>query len=163
MKSFRHFFTFLSLLIFAFLFGCQSKNESKQEDLIPKYLTGYEDLYKQDPRKANLEWFKEARFGLFMHYGLYSILEDGEFKSGDDVLVLVNGCGATTLMEMFIIFNRLDEILKDRNISPYKPLIGNYVTTQEMAGFSLSMAPADDEIKRLWSQPANTPYFKVMG
>ena len=91
------------------------------------------------------------------------ILEDGEFKSGDDVLVLVNGCGATTLMEMFILYNRLDEILKDRNLSPYKPLIGNYVTTQEMAGFSLSMAPADDEIKRLWSQPANTPFFKVMG
>ncbi|MCP4630439.1 MAG: dihydroxyacetone kinase subunit DhaK, partial [bacterium] len=91
------------------------------------------------------------------------ILDDGEFKSGDEGLVLVNGCGATTLMEMFILYNRLDEILKEKNITPYRPLIGNYVTTQEMAGFSLSMAPADAEIKRLWSQPANTPFFKVMG
>ena len=91
------------------------------------------------------------------------ILDDGEFKSGDDVLVLVNGCGATTLMELFILYNRLDEILKERNISTFKPLIGNYVTTQEMAGFSLSMAPANAEIKRLWAQPANTPFFKVMG
>jgi dihydroxyacetone kinase-like protein len=91
------------------------------------------------------------------------ILDDGEFKSGEEVLVLVNGCGATTLMEMFILYNRLDEILKEKNITPYRPLIGNYVTTQEMAGFSLSMAPADAEIKRLWSQPANTPFFKVMG
>ncbi len=91
------------------------------------------------------------------------ILDDGEFKSGDDVLVLVNGSGATTLMELFILYNRLDEILKEKNITPYKPLIGNYVTTQEMAGFSLSMAPADGEIKRLWSQPANTPFFKMMG
>ena len=90
------------------------------------------------------------------------ILEDGEFKSGDEVLVLVNGCGATTLMEMFILYNRLDKILMEKNITPYKPLIGNYVTTQEMAGFSLSMALADEEIRRLWSQPANTPFFKVM-
>jgi dihydroxyacetone kinase-like protein len=90
------------------------------------------------------------------------ILDDGEFKSGDEVLVLVNGCGATTLMEMFILYNRLDKILAEKNITPCKPLIGNYVTTQEMAGFSLSMALADEEIKRLWSQPANTPFFKVM-
>lgn len=91
------------------------------------------------------------------------VLDDGAFKSGDDVLVLLNGSGATTLMELFILYNRLDEILKEKNITPYKPLIGNYVTTQEMAGFSLSMAPADSEIKRLWSQPANTPFFKMMG
>jgi dihydroxyacetone kinase-like protein len=70
------------------------------------------------------------------------ILDDGEYKSGDEVLVLVNGCGATTLMEMFILYNRLDEILQEKNITPYRPLNGNYVTTQEMAGFSLSMAPA---------------------
>jgi dihydroxyacetone kinase-like protein len=91
------------------------------------------------------------------------ILDDGGFKSGDDVLVLVNGCGATTLMEMFILYNRLDEILDEKHITPYKPLIGNYVTTQEMAGFSLSIARADSEIKRLWSRPANTPFFKMMG
>jgi dihydroxyacetone kinase-like protein len=91
------------------------------------------------------------------------VLEDGEFKEGDDVLVLINGSGATTLMEMFILYNRLDEILKERGITPYKPLIGNYVTTQEMAGFSLSLCNADDEIKKLWDAPANTPYFKVMG
>jgi dihydroxyacetone kinase-like protein len=66
-------------------------------------------------------------------------------------------------MELFILYNRLDEILKDRNIAIYKPLIGNYVTTQEMAGFSLSMTPADNEIKRLWSLPAHTPFFKMMG
>jgi dihydroxyacetone kinase-like protein len=40
--------------------------------------------------------------------------------------------------------------------------VGNYITTQEMAGFSLSLCKADDEIKRLWAAPANTPYFKVM-
>ena len=90
------------------------------------------------------------------------LLDDGEFKAGDDVLVLVNGCGATTLMEMFILYNRLDEILKQKNITPFKPLIGNYVTTQEMAGFSLSLCRADDAIKRLWVRPTNTPFLKIM-
>lgn len=91
------------------------------------------------------------------------IIDDGEFKSGDDSLVLINGCGSTTLMEMFILYNRLDEILASKNIKPYKPLIANIVTTQEMAGFSLTMCKADDEVKRLWDAPANTPYFKVCG
>jgi len=90
------------------------------------------------------------------------LLDDGEFRSGDGVLVLINGCGATTLMELFILYNRLDEILKGKNITAFKPLIGNYVTTQEMAGFSLSLCRADDEIKRLWARPANTPFFKMM-
>jgi len=88
------------------------------------------------------------------------VISDGEFKSGDDVLVLINGSGSTTLMEMFILYNRLDEILKSKNIRPYKPLIGNIITTQEMAGFSLSMCKADDEVKKLWDEPVNTPYFK---
>jgi dihydroxyacetone kinase-like protein len=91
------------------------------------------------------------------------LLADGGFSKGDELLVHINGSGSTTLMEMFILYNRLDEILKTRGIKVYKPLIGNYITTQEMAGFSLSLCRADAEIKRLWAAPANTPYFKVMG
>jgi len=88
------------------------------------------------------------------------LIEDGEYKSGDELLVIINGSGSTTLMEMFILYNRLEEILKLRNITPYKPLIGNFITTQEMAGFQLSFCLADEEIKQLWDAPANTPYFK---
>jgi dihydroxyacetone kinase-like protein len=90
------------------------------------------------------------------------VLEDGDFKKGDDTLVLINGCGSTTLMEMFLLYRRLYTILGDKGIRPFRPLIGNYVTTQEMAGFSLTLCKADDEIKRLWAAPANTPYLKVM-
>lgn len=90
------------------------------------------------------------------------LIEDGEYRSGDELLVLINGSGSTTLMEMFILYNRLHEILIKRNMKPYRPLIGNYITTQEMAGFSLSLCRADAEIKRLWDAPANTPYFKVI-
>ena len=91
------------------------------------------------------------------------VLEDGEFKKGDDTLVLINGCGSTTLMEMFLLYKRLHHILEKKGIKPFKPLVGNYITTQEMAGFSLSLCKAHDEIKRLWAAPADTPYFKVVG
>jgi len=90
------------------------------------------------------------------------VITDGEFGKGDEVLLLINGSGGTTLMEMFILYNRLDEILKEKGIVPFKPLIGNYITTQEMAGFSLSMCKADKETKRLWAAPADTPYFKMI-
>jgi dihydroxyacetone kinase-like protein len=90
------------------------------------------------------------------------LIEDGGYRSGDELLVLINGSGSTTLMEMFILYNRLHEIFIRKNMKPYRPLIGNYITTQEMAGFSLSLCRADAEIKRLWDAPANTPYFKVI-
>jgi dihydroxyacetone kinase-like protein len=89
------------------------------------------------------------------------VIDDGEFKKGEDVLVLINGCGSTTLMEMFLLYSRLEDILTERGITPFKPLVGNYITTQEMAGFSLSLCRADDEVKRLWAAPANAPYLKV--
>lgn len=91
------------------------------------------------------------------------VIEDGAFKSGDEALVCINGSGGTTLMEMFILYDRLDGILKKRNIKPHRPLIANIITTQEMAGFSLSLCKADAETKKLWDFPANTPYFKCLG
>jgi len=91
------------------------------------------------------------------------LIQDGEFKSGDDVLIFVNGCGATTMMELFLLYRRLDQVLKDRGINPYKPLVASLITTQEMAGFSLSMCKANEEIKRLWDFPVDTPCFKIIG
>ena len=66
-------------------------------------------------------------------------------------------------MEMFILYNGLEALLSSKGLKPYKPLIGNFVTTQEMAGFQLTMCKADDQIKKLWDFPADTPYFKVTG
>jgi dihydroxyacetone kinase-like protein len=91
------------------------------------------------------------------------VIQDGDFKNGDELLVLINGSGATTLMEMFIMYNRLEQILKSRNMKVHRPLIGNYVTTQEMAGFSLSICKADEETKRYWDSRTVTPYLKVIG
>ena len=91
------------------------------------------------------------------------LIEDGDYQRGDELLVLINGCGSTTLMEMFLLYNRLYEILESKGMHPYEPLIGNMATTQEMAGFSLSLCRANEEIKRLWDFPVNTPYFKKIG
>jgi phosphoenolpyruvate---glycerone phosphotransferase subunit DhaK len=92
---------------------------------------------------------------------LERLIEDGDYRDGDEFLVLLNGCGATTLMELFILFRRLNENLAKRRMRSYKPLIGNILTTQEMGGFSLSLCKADSEIKNLWDGPCDTPYFKV--
>jgi phosphoenolpyruvate---glycerone phosphotransferase subunit DhaK len=91
------------------------------------------------------------------------LVEDGGFKTGDEFLVILNGCGSTTLMELFILFRRLSWNLGRRGMSFHRPLVGNVMTTQEMGGFSLSLCKADPEIKRLWDAPADTPYFKVCG
>jgi dihydroxyacetone kinase-like protein len=92
---------------------------------------------------------------------LKKLVDDGEFKRGDELLVLINGCGATTLMEMFVLFRRLQANFDQWGMAYYRPLIGNILTTQEMAGFSLSICKADAELKRWWDAPADTPYFKV--
>jgi dihydroxyacetone kinase-like protein len=91
------------------------------------------------------------------------LIDDGEYKKGDELLVIINGCGSTTLMEMFILYNNLEEYMLSRGLTPYKPQIGNFITTQEMAGFQLTMAKADNEMKALWDAPCDTPYFKVTG
>lgn len=91
---------------------------------------------------------------------LTPILEDLPFKSGDEVLVMLNNSGSMTLMELFILYNRVAENLKDAGINVYKSWIGPYATTQEMAGFAISLCRVDDELKALWDAPANGAYLK---
>ncbi|MEM6282354.1 MAG: dihydroxyacetone kinase subunit DhaK [Chloroflexota bacterium] len=89
------------------------------------------------------------------------IIEDLPFQSGDDVLVMLNNSGSMTLMELFILYNRVAQILADNSINVYKSWIGPYATTQEMAGFALSLCRVDDELKALWDAPANGAYLKL--
>lgn len=91
---------------------------------------------------------------------LTPILEDLPFKSGDEVLVMLNNSGSMTLMELFILYNRVAENLKDAGIKVYKSWIGPYATTQEMAGFAISLCRVDDELKTLWDAPAKGAYLK---
>jgi dihydroxyacetone kinase-like protein len=82
------------------------------------------------------------------------ILEDLPFQSGDEVLVFLNNSGSMTQMELFILFRRIAQRLEEAGIRVYKSHIGPYATTQEMAGFALSLCRVDDELKKLWDAPA---------
>lgn len=90
------------------------------------------------------------------------ILEDLPFQAGDEVLVLLNNSGSMTLMELFILYKRVAEKLAAAGINVYKSWIGPYATTQEMAGFALSLCRVDDQLKALWDAPANGAYMKQL-
>ena len=88
---------------------------------------------------------------------LDKVLNDNVDYKGSDVLVLVNGLGATPLMELFVVNNRINDVLKEKGVKIYKTLVGNYMTSIEMAGFSITLLKLDDELKKLADAPANTP------
>jgi len=92
---------------------------------------------------------------------LAQLLEDLEVKSGEELLVILNGAGATTLMELFIVFRRVSRILQGKGIKIARSLIGEYITTQEQAGFQMFTARMDRELLRLWDAPCDTPYLVV--
>ena len=89
-----------------------------------------------------------------------AVLEDLPFASGDRVLAFVNGMGATPLIELYIVFRELHRVLSDRGITIERKLIGPYITALEMAGCSITLLRADDELIRLWDAPVNTPALR---
>jgi dihydroxyacetone kinase-like protein len=90
---------------------------------------------------------------------LEKLLEDLGAKEGDELLVLLNGAGATTLMELFLIFRRVAQLLEIKKIKLVRSRIGEFITTQEQAGFQMMIARMDEELIRLWDEPADAPFF----
>ncbi len=90
---------------------------------------------------------------------LPKILEDIAADKGDEVSVLVNGLGATCKEELYITFRKIAEMLKEKNISLYSTYVGEFATSMEMGGFSISILKLDDELKTLLGKKANTPFF----
>jgi dihydroxyacetone kinase-like protein len=82
------------------------------------------------------------------------IIDDLPFKSGDEVLVMINNSGSMTQMEMFILYRRVAQLLQEARIVVYKSWLGRCATTQEMAGFAVSLCKVDEELKTLWDAPA---------
>ncbi|OFW54391.1 MAG: dihydroxyacetone kinase subunit DhaK [Actinobacteria bacterium RBG_13_35_12] len=88
-----------------------------------------------------------------------SILEDLPYQSGDEVSVLVNGLGATPKEELYLVYRKVAQILKDKKITVYHPYIGEFATSMEMAGMSISLLRLDHELKELLKKSADTPFF----
>ncbi len=88
------------------------------------------------------------------------ILSDLELKSGDQVLAFVNGMGGTPLLELYVAFNSVAKILKGKSITISRSLVGNYITSLEMAGFSVTLLRLDDQLTNLWDSPVHTPALR---
>jgi dihydroxyacetone kinase-like protein len=80
---------------------------------------------------------------------LEPILADLPFQSGDEVVVLLSGLGATPVMELYILYNRVEEILRDHGIGIHRSYVGNYFTSLEMMGATVTLMKLDDELKTL--------------
>ena len=82
------------------------------------------------------------------------VLPDYPFEVGDEVVVLVSGLGATPVMELYVLYNEIDKILKEKGIITYRAYVGNYFTSLEMSGATLTIMKLDDELKELIDMPA---------
>jgi dihydroxyacetone kinase-like protein len=87
------------------------------------------------------------------------ILPDLPFSAGDEVALLVNDLGATTMMELLIVNRRVRQILREKGIRVHDTVVGSYCTCQEMAGFSITLMKLDDELKRYYDLPARSVGF----
>ena len=91
---------------------------------------------------------------------LAQILADLDF-AGSEVAVMINSAGATPLMELFILNNRVADVLAEKGVKVYKTLVGEFMTSIEMAGFSISLLKLDSQLKELLDAKADTPGFKA--
>jgi dihydroxyacetone kinase-like protein len=85
------------------------------------------------------------------------IVGDLPYGQGDSVIAFVNGMGGTPLIELYVMYNEVKQLLDKAGITVARSLVGNYITSLEMAGCSVTLLKADDEIVRLWDAPVNTP------
>lgn len=92
---------------------------------------------------------------------LSKILADYDYENSE-VALLVNGLGGTPLMELYILNQEVRKLLEAKNIKVYKTFVGNYMTSIEMSGCSLTLMKLDDELKELLSAPCDTPALKVL-
>lgn len=90
---------------------------------------------------------------------LDTILKDMPLKSGDEIALLVNGLGATSLEELYILSGDATEYLKSLGIKVYRTIVGEYATSMEMMGASISICKLDNELKGYIDYPVNTPFI----
>ena len=89
-----------------------------------------------------------------------AVLSDLPFKNGDQVIAMVNGMGGSPLIELYLVYKELNDICKGKGITIARQLVGNIITSLEMAGCSITLLKADDELLRLWDAPVHTPALR---
>ena len=82
------------------------------------------------------------------------VVPDYPFVEGDEVVVLVSGLGATPVMELYVLYDEIDRLLQEKGIKTHKAYVGNYFTSLEMMGATLTIMKLDDELKELIDMPA---------
>ncbi len=87
------------------------------------------------------------------------VIEDLPFKKGDQVSLLINGLGATAPQELFILYRKACRIVENEGITIHKPFVGEYATSMEMKGASITLFKLDDELKRLLDAPSHSPFL----
>ncbi len=88
------------------------------------------------------------------------VIDDLGLKPGEQVLAFVNGMGGTPLIELYIVFEELSRILKGKNITIARSLVGSYITSLDMAGTSITLVRLDDELVKYWDAPVHTPALR---
>jgi len=87
------------------------------------------------------------------------LLEDKPIPANTPTVVLVNGSGGTTMMELLTIYAEVNKLLASKNINAVSPMIGEFSTTQEMGGFSISLFTPDESMLQYWQAPQASPHF----
>jgi dihydroxyacetone kinase-like protein len=90
------------------------------------------------------------------------IFAEQDYRRGDEVAVLVNGLGGTPMEELYIMFRRVSQLFEERGVKTKHVWVGEFATSMEMAGASVSILHLDEELDPLIGAPANTPFFKHM-
>jgi dihydroxyacetone kinase-like protein len=88
------------------------------------------------------------------------IVTDLDFTGGDGVICFVNGMGGTPLLELYVMYAEVTALLEKAGVNVARSLVGPYITSLEMAGCSVTLLRADDEILRLWDAPVRTPALR---
>jgi len=108
-------------------------------------------------RRGNLETADEVATELTS-----TVLDDLEAASGDRVAVLVNGLGATPKEELYVLYRKVAKILDERDISVHRTYVGEYATSLEMAGASVSVLRLEGELAELIDAPASSPLLEQL-
>jgi dihydroxyacetone kinase-like protein len=88
------------------------------------------------------------------------IITDIPYRSGDEVLMFINGLGGTPLLELYIVYRKAAELAKKAGLKVMRSLVGSYITSLDMAGASITLLKLDSELTKLWDAPVHTPALR---